>query len=76
MHCRPWHPARSSGGVDVVVTPIRSHRPSVRGTVRVSQIQLLQPLLSLTWRSLFLDEHLDALIVETSVAGSRRSVIA
>ena len=55
---------------------------AVGGVARVSQIQLLQPLLSLMWASLFLDEHLDALIVivalivVASVAGSRRSAIA
>lgn len=51
------------------------------GIARVSQMQLLQPTLSLTWASLFLDERLDALIVVValvvvaSVAGSRRSAI-
>lgn len=52
------------------------------GIARVSQIQLLQPMLSLVWATLFLREHLDvlmvvvALVVLASVAGSRRSVIA
>ncbi len=52
------------------------------GIARVSQIQLLQPMLSLVWATLFLHEHLDALIVVVaavvlaSVAGSRRSAIA
>jgi drug/metabolite transporter (DMT)-like permease len=51
------------------------------GIARVSQIQLVQPLLSLTWATLFLHEHLDALIVVValvvlvSVAGSRRSAV-
>jgi drug/metabolite transporter (DMT)-like permease len=51
------------------------------GIARVSQIQLIQPLLSLTWATLFLHEHLDALIVAValvvlvSVAGSRRSAV-
>ncbi len=54
---------------------------SLGGIARVSQIQLLQPMLSLVWATLFLHEHLDALIVVVavvvlaSVAGSRRSVI-
>ena len=52
------------------------------GIARVSQIQLLQPMLSLVWATLFLHEHLDLLIVVVavvvlaSVAGSRRSAIA
>ena len=52
------------------------------GIARVSPIQLLQPMLSLVWATLFLHEHLDALIVVVavvvlaSVAGSRRSAIA
>lgn len=51
------------------------------GIARVSQIQLLQPMLSLMWAAIFLDEQLDALIVIVSlvvlasVAGSRRSAI-
>jgi drug/metabolite transporter (DMT)-like permease len=51
------------------------------GIARVSQIQLLQPMLSLVWATLFLHEHLDvlivvvALVVLASVAGSRRSAI-
>jgi drug/metabolite transporter (DMT)-like permease len=51
------------------------------GIARVSQIQLLQPMLSLIWATIFLHEHLDALIVVVAmivlgcVAGSRRSVI-
>ncbi len=52
------------------------------GIARVSQIQLLQPMLSLMWATLFLHERLDVLIVVVaivvlaSVAGSRRSAIA
>ncbi|MFN8021671.1 MAG: DMT family transporter [Acidimicrobiales bacterium] len=52
------------------------------GIARVSQVQLLQPMMSLVWASLFLHEHLDvlivvvALVVLVSVAGSRRSAIA
>jgi drug/metabolite transporter (DMT)-like permease len=52
------------------------------GIARVSQVQLLQPLLSLVWAALFLREHLDALIVIVaivvllSVFGSRRSLVA
>jgi drug/metabolite transporter (DMT)-like permease len=52
------------------------------GIARVSQVQLLQPMMSLVWASLFLHEHLDALIVVValvvlaSVAGSRRSAVA
>jgi drug/metabolite transporter (DMT)-like permease len=51
------------------------------GIARVSQVQLLQPLLSLVWATLFLKEHLDLLIVAVaaivllSVFGSRRSVV-
>ena len=51
------------------------------GIARVSQIQLLQPMLSLMWASIFLDEQLDALIVIValvvlvSVVGSRRSIV-
>lgn len=51
------------------------------GIARVSQIQLLQPMLSLMWAAIFLSEQLDALIVIValvvlvSVAGSRRSAI-
>jgi drug/metabolite transporter (DMT)-like permease len=51
------------------------------GIARVSPVQLLQPMLSLVWASLFLGERLDALIVVValvvlgSVAGSRRSAI-
>ena len=54
---------------------------AIGGIARVSQIQLLQPLLSLTWAAIFLNEHTDALIVVValvvlaSVAGSRRSAI-
>lgn len=54
---------------------------AIGGIARVSQIQLLQPLLSLTWAAIFLHEHTDALIVVValvvlaSVAGSRRSAI-
>ena len=52
------------------------------GIARVSQVQLLQPVLSLVWARIFLGEHLDvlivavALVVLVSVAGSRRSAIA
>ena len=52
------------------------------GIARVSQVQLLQPMLSLVWAALFLHEQLDALIVAValivlaSVAGSKRSAIA
>lgn len=52
------------------------------GIARVSQVQLLQPMMSLVWATVFLHEHLDALIVAValvvlvSVAGSRRSAIA
>ena len=51
------------------------------GIARVSQVQLLQPLMSLVWATIFLHEHLDALIVVValivlfSVMGSRRSVV-
>lgn len=51
------------------------------GIARVSQIQLFQPLMALTWATIFLREHFDwlilvvALIVFVSVAGSRRAVI-
>lgn len=51
------------------------------GIARVSQVQLLQPTLSLVWAAVFLHEHLDALIVAVaivvlvSVAGSKRSAI-
>lgn len=52
------------------------------GIARVSQVQLLQPMMSLVWAAVFLHEHLDvlivgvALVVLVSVAGSRRSAIA
>jgi drug/metabolite transporter (DMT)-like permease len=52
------------------------------GVARVSQIQLLQPILSLTWAGLFLHERVDAflvavaLVVFVAVFGSRRSAIA
>jgi drug/metabolite transporter (DMT)-like permease len=52
------------------------------GIARVSQLQLLQPMLSLVWATLFLHEHLDALIVVValvvlvSVAGSKRSAVS
>jgi drug/metabolite transporter (DMT)-like permease len=55
---------------------------AIGGIARVSQVQLLQPTLSLVWAAIFLHEHLDAvivvvaLVVLVSVAGSRRSVIA
>ena len=51
------------------------------GVARVSQVQLLQPIFSLTWAGLFLHEHIDAmlvavaLIVLVAVFGSRRSAI-
>jgi drug/metabolite transporter (DMT)-like permease len=51
------------------------------GIARVSQVQLIQPLLSLVWATIFLHEHLDALIVVVavivlvSVFGSRRSAV-
>ena len=51
------------------------------GIARVSQVQLLQPILSLVWATIFLREHLGwltgvvALIVLVSVAGSRRSAV-
>lgn len=51
------------------------------GIARVSQIQLLQPMMSLALATIFLHEPLDllivvvALVVLTSVAGSRRSAI-
>ena len=51
------------------------------GVARVSQIQLLQPILSLTWAGLFLHEDIDALLVAVAlvvlvaVFGSRRSAI-
>lgn len=54
---------------------------AIGGIARVSQVQLLQPMLSLVWATLFLHEHLDALIVAVaavvlvSVAGSKRSAI-
>ncbi len=51
------------------------------GIARVSQVQLLQPILSLVWATLFLRERLDllivivAIIVLLSVLGSRRSAV-
>lgn len=54
---------------------------AIGGIARVSQVQLLQPMLSLVWAALFLHEHLDALIVAVafvvlvSVAGSKRAAI-
>lgn len=51
------------------------------GIARVSQIQLLQPMLSLMWAAIFLNEQLEALtvivalVVLVSVAGSRRAAI-
>ncbi len=51
------------------------------GIARVSQIQLVQPLLSVTWAVLFLHERADillfvvAIIVLVAVAGSRKSTI-
>jgi drug/metabolite transporter (DMT)-like permease len=55
---------------------------AIGGVARVSQIQLIQPLLSLVWAGLFLHERLDALIIAValvvmvSVMGSRRSAVA
>ena len=55
---------------------------AIGGVARVSQVQLLQPILSLTWAGLFLHEHIDALLVGVAVVvfvavfGSRRSAIA
>ena len=55
---------------------------AIGGIARVSQVQLLQPMMSLVWAALFLHEHLDALIVVVafvvlvSVAGSKRAAIA
>jgi drug/metabolite transporter (DMT)-like permease len=52
------------------------------GVARVSQIQLLQPVMSLVWAAIFLRERIDALIavvaliVLISVFGSKRSAIA
>ena len=52
------------------------------GVAGVSQVQLLHPILSLTWAGIFLHEHLDALLVAVAlvvflaVFGSRRSAIA
>jgi drug/metabolite transporter (DMT)-like permease len=54
---------------------------AIGGVARVSQIQLLQPVLSLCWAAIFLHEHVDlllavvALVVLVSVFGSRRSAI-
>ena len=51
------------------------------GIARVSQVQLLQPIFSLVWATLFLREHIDVLIVVVaivvllSVLGSRRSAV-
>jgi drug/metabolite transporter (DMT)-like permease len=51
------------------------------GIARVSQVQLLQPILSLVWATLFLHESLDlltvvvAVIVLASVVGSKKSAI-
>ncbi len=51
------------------------------GIARVSQVQLIQPLLSVTWAVLFLHESADwllvtvAVVVLAAVAGSRRSII-
>jgi drug/metabolite transporter (DMT)-like permease len=52
------------------------------GIARVSQVQLLQPLLSVTWAVLFLHEKADALLIGVAVVvllavgGSRRSAVA
>jgi drug/metabolite transporter (DMT)-like permease len=51
------------------------------GIARVSQVQLLQPIFSLVWATLFLHEHLDVLIVVVAIVvllcvfGSRRSAV-
>jgi drug/metabolite transporter (DMT)-like permease len=51
------------------------------GIARVSQVQLLQPIFSLVWATLFLHEHLDRLIVVVAIIvllcvfGSRRSAV-
>jgi drug/metabolite transporter (DMT)-like permease len=51
------------------------------GIARVSQVQLFQPLFSLTWAALFLREELTpimgivALVVLASVAGSKRAAV-
>ncbi len=51
------------------------------GIARVSQVQLMQPLLSVTWAVLFLHERVDVLLVAVAVIvlaavfGSRRSAI-
>ena len=51
------------------------------GIARVSQVQLMQPLLSVTWAILFLHEEADLLLVGVAfvvllaVAGSRKSAI-
>jgi drug/metabolite transporter (DMT)-like permease len=51
------------------------------GIARVSQVQLMQPLLSVSWAVIFLHERTDwllfvvAIVVLASVFGSRRSVI-
>jgi drug/metabolite transporter (DMT)-like permease len=51
------------------------------GIARVSQVQLMQPLLSVTWAVIFLHERTDwllfvvAIVALASVFGSRRSVI-
>jgi drug/metabolite transporter (DMT)-like permease len=51
------------------------------GIARVSQVQLIQPLLSVTWAVLFLHEHADWLLFAVAIAvfvavfGSRRSNI-
>lgn len=55
---------------------------AIGGIARVSQVQLIQPILSVTWARIFLHEKTDALLVVValivliSVAGSRRSAIA
>jgi drug/metabolite transporter (DMT)-like permease len=52
------------------------------GIARVSQVQLLQPILSLVWATLFLHEQLEVLtvvvaaVVLLSVVGSKKSAIA
>jgi drug/metabolite transporter (DMT)-like permease len=51
------------------------------GIARVSQVQLIQPLLSVTWAVIFLHERADWLVFAVAIAvfvavfGSRRSII-
>jgi drug/metabolite transporter (DMT)-like permease len=54
---------------------------AMRGIARVSQVQLIQPLLSVTWAVLLLHERADWLLFAVAIAvfvavfGSRRSII-